>query len=297
MLCSAILHARSAVTYTFSGGRFGDNVLSYCRAKWISYVYDIPLLYVPFEYSDQLMMHRLEIHLSQDLINQFEKVVFYKEVNGHIDPNSNILYVINFFPESKCERNCTRFPYLFDVDWNNRYFKKLLQRMIAPTAQLPSMVLPKDQITVAVHARLGTGFDIYPGQTFVDLVKRAPIKCPPHSFYIKSIKKLATEFPDKKIYVYIFTDHDNPYEVMQAYEKLIDDQRITFACRLEENKHYLNVIEDFFGFTQFDCLIRPDSNFSIVASKIADYKVLIVPGSMTEINGEIIIDPVIEEKK
>ena len=60
LFLAQIINARSAVTYTFSGGRFGDNLLSYSRAKYVASLYGIPLLYIPFPYSDYLMMHNLE---------------------------------------------------------------------------------------------------------------------------------------------------------------------------------------------------------------------------------------------
>ncbi|MFA5306719.1 MAG: hypothetical protein WC365_04680, partial [Candidatus Babeliales bacterium] len=51
----------SAVTYGLSGGRFGDNLLCYVHAKWISYKYHIPLLYFPFEYSSHLVFDEAEL--------------------------------------------------------------------------------------------------------------------------------------------------------------------------------------------------------------------------------------------
>ena len=74
----------SAVTYDFSGGRFGDNLVSYCHAKWISYKYNIPLLYKPFDYSDQLMMDVLEIPYSDDLEKQFENIVNYSKTDEEL---------------------------------------------------------------------------------------------------------------------------------------------------------------------------------------------------------------------
>ncbi|HEV7737800.1 MAG TPA: hypothetical protein VGO47_10580, partial [Chlamydiales bacterium] len=40
-----------AITYEFSGGRFGDNLLAYFHAKWVSYKYNIPFFYKEFPYS------------------------------------------------------------------------------------------------------------------------------------------------------------------------------------------------------------------------------------------------------
>lgn len=62
--------------------------------------------------------------------------------------------------------------------------------------------------------------------------------------------------------------------------------------RKTENNHHSNILEDFFAMMQFDCLIRPESNFSIVASKIADFKVVINPIEFKFENGNPIITKV-----
>lgn len=295
LFVSTLLPARSAVTYTFSGGRFGDNLLAYSRAKYIACLYDIPLLYIPFPYSDHLMMHNHEISLTQEKINQFKKVVNYKDVKGIIDPEADLLYVVPFFPESVYERNCPRNPYLFDVDWDQTQFKKELQRMIQPIKALNLLPLPSDMVTIAVHVRIGTGFDILPWQNYADMTKGQPLKWPPLSFYIEGLQKISALFPDQKIYAYIFTDHDKPCEIKDYFVKAFCNNQIIFDCREVNNKHNANVLEDFFSLTQFDCLIRPDSNFSVMAEKIADYKVLIAPWHASQQDGQVIIDEIVFE--
>lgn len=295
--CSVgVIFGHSAVTYSFSGGRFGDNLLSYCRAKWISYRYDIPLLYVPFKYSDNLVMHAREIHLTQEVADTYKSVVSYAAAET-INPYNQVLYVVPFFPESLCERNCVRFPYLFDVDWEEPGFKRELQAMIRPLNEMRRWEFPHDAITVAVHVRVGTGFDILPGQTLDDMTRTQPLKWPPESFYLQAIARVIELFPHSNLYVYIFTDHDDPVQIMEFFRSIIIDSRVTFDCRKKGNTHFNNVLEDFFAFLQFDCLIRPDSNFSLVASKIADYKILIAPLHATQLGGTIVIDEILEETK
>src|ERR1700742_2068654 len=65
----------SAITWEPNGGRFGDNLLSYSRAKWLSYQYNIPLLYLPFRYSDQLRLHQNENMYSLENVHQFKKTI------------------------------------------------------------------------------------------------------------------------------------------------------------------------------------------------------------------------------
>ncbi len=47
----------SAIAYGLNAKRFGDKLISYCHAKWISYKHNIPLLYRPFTRSDKLILH------------------------------------------------------------------------------------------------------------------------------------------------------------------------------------------------------------------------------------------------
>ena len=48
------------VSYRLSGGRFGDNLLAYMHAKWVSYRYEIPLVYHDFPYAKELMLEEYE---------------------------------------------------------------------------------------------------------------------------------------------------------------------------------------------------------------------------------------------
>lgn len=269
----------SAVTYDFSGGRFGDCLLSYAHAKWIAHSYGIPLLYKPFAYSDQLMMHELEIPYSGDLAAQFKKTVTVTPGTVHtITADSGFLYVIPFFPESIFNREDQIFPYLFTVDWHEKEFKTTLQRMIKPIVAIQSCDIPADRLTVALHVRKGTGWDI-PNYRITPqaLTASHPLRFAPDSFYIKQLQRIAALYPAQKIYVYLFTDHNNPAELARYYEQEVSCDRMQFAFRTQENNEFINVLDDFFALTHFDCLIRADSNFSLMASKLGNYQLVITP--------------------
>lgn len=284
----------SAVTYTFSGGRFGDCLLSYCHAKWIAYKYNIPLLYKPFTYSDQLVMDRAEIHYSAELEEQFQKVVTYSEVDGQIDPQSGYLYVVPFFCESIFNINDPDFPFLFTVDWKDPDFKAVLKRMIAPVIPTKKLPLPSKCICVAVHIRKGTGWDIPVYKiTPEELTASHPLRFAPDSYFIAQLHKMLQLFPDQRIYAYLFTDHNDPAQIAQLYKSALRSDRVVFNYRKSENNEFINVLDDFFALTQFNCLIRPDSNFSIVASKLGDYKVMISPWhGIVQANNTTIIDEI-----
>lgn len=288
-------HARSAVTYNFSGGRFGDSLVSYCHALWISYKFDLTLIYKPFKYSDQLLMHESDILYCPDSINQYTQALHINHALQY-GVQLDTLYVVPFFCESHIEKDDPRCPFLFQVDWKNEGFINELKRRICPHRGFELLNLPHDSITVAVHVRKGTGWDIPQfAPSFEKLTEMHPLKWPPDSYYIEQIKYLMNVFPHQKLFIQLFTDHDKPQEIMEKYRTIINDSRITWKCRNTNNRHDLNVLEDFFALTQFDCLIRNDSNFSIIASKLGNYKVLIAPWESQWEDEKIVITQVMIE--
>lgn len=268
---------RSAVTYTFSGGRFGDCLLSYCHALWIAYVYNLDFLYKPFKYSDQLLMDNTDILYSDATSKNFKQTLHINHALQY-GVQDETLYIVPFFCESHVEHNDPRCPFLFQVNWKDPGFLTELKRRISPKNFLSQPELSKDFITVALHVRKGTGWDIPQfAPNFEKLTEMGPLKWPPDSYYIAQIKKLTEIYATQNFLIYLFTDHDKPLEIIEKYKNAVNDSRIEWKCRQETNRQDLNVLEDFFALTQFDCLIRNDSNFSIIASKLGSYQVMIAP--------------------
>jgi hypothetical protein len=294
--CMPVLPGKSAVTYTFSGGRFGDNLVAYCHAKWISYLYKIPLLYRPFAYSDQLMMHVLEEPFSQERVGNYAKIVNIGQVTSYtIEPDSNTLYIIPYFSDSIIERNYSWFFFYFPTSWNDKGFKQELRKMICPRVPLRVIQPPAQCISVALHVRVGTGFDIrsledYPKQTAEG---NSQLKFPPFSYYHAQLKRVVDMFPEDTIYVYVFTDHTYPQEIVDAFEKELNCSRVCFDYRKNTVNPQAHVLEDFFSMTQFQCLIRPDANFSFVASRISDYELQISPWRCVQVNSEFIMRQIV----
>lgn len=268
--------ARAAVTYDLGYGRFGDKLLCYLHAKWISYRYAIPLLYKPFPYSDQLVLHQCERHFKDSDFHRFEKTIhpsFGMEISFQNDISN--LYVIPYFPEAMWEHTPQNAYYYFPVDWNDQGFKSEIKKLISPLHVQPELRLPTGKITVAVHIRLGGGFDPADGWTHM------PLKLPPIDFYKKQIRHMYELLGHKPLYVHIFTDDRNPIKLMQECQEFTKDLDIQYGCRMEGNAHNSNVIKDFFDMTKFDCLIRAESNFSIVLAKLSDFMIEISPTHFT----------------
>lgn len=289
-----LLNATSAVTYTLSWGRFGDHLVSYCHAKWIAFKYNIPLLVKPFKYYDQLALHDLEKHYCESAARKFKKTITLDNGSlSSIDRNADILYVVPYFPESNFDsyNHNNDFNCHFSVEWQDPAFKNELKKQIAPRHAISRPQLPENSICIAVHVRKGTGYDD------VSILNEAmPLKFPPDSYYIDQIQAIINQFSGKRIYIYIFTDHDNPHEIMTRYATSISDHGtnnvVIFDCRKSDNHHTKNVIEDFFALTHYAYLIRADSNFSIIAAKLTEYTLEICPADFNKKDNIISINKV-----
>ena len=304
------LYPGSAVTYVLrKTSRFGDYIALYSAAKFLSEKYGIQLLYKRFPFSHLLVMDLCEKKYDKGLLNQFKKVFpiqtekdFIKQSNPKRPSLYNICRV-GFGFETVCSYAET-----------NADFCNTLRKMIASIKPLGKFWLPQDRITVAVHVRKGGGYDrplssiqqfdghlnsVEYTQTLVGcrphcayIDQKFPLKFPPDQYYIDQIKKLSEMLGDAPLYVYLFTDDPNPIAILEEYEWIIGKPNILFDCQKEENRHDLNVIEDFFAMTKFDCLIRPQSNFSRGAQLIGKYKIVIHPKKAAWVDGKLIINMV-----
>lgn len=274
------------VTYQFSGGRFGDNLLAYLHAKWVSFKYGIPLAYKPFKYSEFLHLHVLEKNIQTYLIKDLPKNVL-TNTNMRINSQENSLIIVPYFTQVKCERLKNKNWIDLPIDWDEKKFYQTIVELTKPlNPKLADFNIPKNCITVALHVRKGEGFD---GPLLSDAGVRKekvpyadlgnPLKFPPEYFFIEHVKKISEHFANKKIYAYIFTDAKNPSLIAQRFKSAcLQYPNIEFDYRkTTNNSHDTNVLEDFFAMIKFDCLVRPESSFSIAAAKLANYKLEIYP--------------------
>jgi hypothetical protein len=283
----------NAITYSLSGGRFGDNLIAYLHARWLSFKHNTLFIYAPFPYSEHLKLHDETLHV-QNMIGLYKKKwIFRSEKDFSLLPSSTLI-VVPYFPESELELtgNASFWPYQFPVDWRDAKFKQLIRSLISPRNTLATLEMPKEPCTtVAVHVRKGGNID--PAGSDMAL----PLKLPPDSFYIAAIQKMSELCSHQKMYVYIFTDDLDPPKIMNKYkEGLKDLKHIDFDCRMQNNGPGANVLEDFFSIQKFDCLIRPDSNYTIVAEKLKDFRIVIRPKDHHIENGIVYIDSFHVEK-
>jgi len=250
----------SVVTYELNGGRFGDNLSSYCRAVWISYRYNIPLLYKSFKYSEQLSLSNHGVPMNKEVASQFKrKLIIPKHNRYDIVKTSGLLYIVGW--KSKVP-----------VNWRNKDFISLLKKCVTLSSLSSKIEVPYNHISVAVHVR--TGGDYAPDRK---IRSRQPKRFAPYQFYVDQIKRIRSMFEDKDLYVHVFTDDSNPEALIRNFKKSIEDEHIKYGCRQRGNNCHSHVLEDFFAMTKFDCLIRPESLYSIYAERLGNHEVVIYP--------------------
>jgi len=282
------------ITYSFSGGRLGDNILSYLHARWLATKYGTLFIYVPFPYSDQLLLHECDALRIDCVRSFFKKEWVLKNEKDVPNIHGAALIIVPYFPESAIELKTHAMynPFRFNVDWKQPEFKQLIRKLITPRFSITTLEMPKQPwITVAVHVRKGGNFD--PDFTQFDL----PLKVPPDSFYIAALRKMSELLSHRQIYAYIFTDDQDPQKIVQKYQEAVKDLvNIHFDCRKTSNGPWNNVLEDFFSIQKFDCLIRPDSNYTIIAEKLKDFHIVISPEDPRIEKGVVYIDTLHVEK-
>lgn len=284
--------APAAVTYQLKTGRFGDQLLAFSHAVWFSHTLGIPVFYKPFAYSDQLKLHldpallrEGEFHPRQTYVlnSQQDYLKFFKLLSSDT-ALEDALFEVPYYPDS---------TYLYEgrpqaqytiVNWKDPEFLQRLRQCISPLKDLQKPLMPKGRMTVALHYRSGGGYD-KPGwqQIF-------PLKGPPDAYYSEALSMLY-QVVDRPLYVFIFTDDPKPRKVRKKLSTLFTEEKMVFACREGANSHDQNVLEDFFALGEFDCLIRPDSNFSFMAAVLFPFKIIVSPAHhRIDQNKEIVID-------
>lgn len=265
----------------------GRNLYAYIKAKWIAYKYDLPFFYQPFDQSDDLRVDELEEHIPY---------VFKQEISINslkdFDPKSKSVYYIDDSYK--------------DPDWDDAYevgdwhemlqdekFLAHIRRRITPSAPLQQLVIPNDTAKVAVHIKRGSSvkYPLFSEQVFstYDITKKGPslelpfadikqpLRFPPLQFYISQIKSISQQEANRPMYVHIFTDAENPKEILEKVRQGVNLPNITWGIREDENSYLKHIQDDLFALRQFDYLIRPRSSFSQLATLLADYKMIRYP--------------------
>ncbi|HTM06551.1 MAG TPA: hypothetical protein VL201_04885 [Patescibacteria group bacterium] len=307
IFCDNLAH--SFVQYTLSQGRFGDQLLAYAKAQYIANLYHIPLLYTPFKHAELIELHYAQLPYAEYYKNSFLQEIVINRESCINRSDKNFLYTVNLSTKHKDITNLDSIALY--VLQNKKYGQKI-KKMLTPHVPLHIIDWPKDCITVALHVRKPSGYDTsLTSKQFYDINvyknlqptliekkgtmpsdKRYPHKFPPDQYYIDQIHLLATLFPEKKLYVYLFTDYHDPQELVELYKPHIHGDHITLTCHAKEQQQYTRFIDDYYNMSQTDCLIRASSNFSRAAQLIGDHKIVIYPKSTHWYGDAVIVEEV-----
>lgn len=268
----------SAVTYEFNGGRFGDNIITYCKAKWVANKYNIPLLFRNFESADQLMMSELEQRLTKEKKAKFAKIkMILDDEKNTIDPYSNTLYVVHYYYKDKDwpafdgKTDWIQHDVMFKSFKKNSAFVTKLKQMLAPQKETVHIPSNKNNLSIALHVRKGSGPDTE------EVIKDHPLKFPPDTFFIEQVKTIAQENPDKNIDLYLFTDDKNPQKLAQEYSALLNEKRIRIFHRSSSEQNSKALADDLQLMTECDILVRGSSSFSKIAQIIGNHTKIVFP--------------------
>jgi len=297
---------QSAITNDSNKGyRFGDAISIFMRAKWVSHKYKIPLLLKPFRHSEQLAVSdNLECFSTQ---KKYTGTSALARKNYEVNPDAGILYTINFNFRPETMDDIDREMEIDTLIYNTEFIDAL-RKDISPRQKnnnddtykpIQQLDLPNDKITVAVHVRRGGGFD---GPRFSDgssqkprgqyVDKNFPLRFPMDEYYIEQIKELLNMFPDQELYIHIFTDDREPQKIVEKFETILNNPLLSFGCRVEENKHDINVMDDLFGMVACDCIIRSGSTLSMTAQIIGNHRVAIFPTNHHWENTKLVMDDI-----
>lgn len=266
----------SAVVTAGDGGRMGDKLVCHAHAKWVAHHYHLPLLTQPFPYAEAFALSTLYPSLGSSGFKFAHEMHprNHREISEALSTPST-LFIIDFFAETDFESG--HYPYTgtyFYTNWRDRGFLNSLRQDFAPQVALEKPMLDDSDVHVAVHVRLGGGFD---DPTALQTFAPHALKSPQHSFYLKQIQRIAKIFPDQSIQLHLFTDDPDPEALVTMYRDVLNNPRLHFTYRATQNGHDRHVLDDFFAMSAYDCLIHPQSYFSSMASLLGDFAVRITP--------------------
>ncbi len=266
-------------------GRLGDNLVSYCHAKWLARKYGFPFIYSYFPQAEAFKLSELDPSSKSFSSASSRKISKKKQI---FEAQSSTVMIIPYFPENRLEYekipDHRDRPYFF-VDWEDTEFRKEIIECLSPKKDDETAKPPEGYLSIAVHVRKGGTFDN------TREIRCRPLKFPPDAYYIEQIERIARIYKDRPIYVYIFTDDLKPEEITKSFAAAVNNPRIVFAHGpYDPSKKGL--FYDFYSLKNFDCLIRSTSSFSFIGALLGNYKIAIAPTHYVTKDNEVLIDKI-----
>ena len=317
ILYTSLIYADTGITYldhTYWGGRLGDQLIMFVKAKIVSYYTEIPLYIKYFTYADSFAFWNREKHLSDFESKNANPVVLKRLSNfDEIRNAQNQLFITHYYFQLDDWGDAQKkYDSQEIMDWKHLFQnQELLQEIrtsLKPLKETPLLLPPKDINSVAVHVRKTSGgdrpicsnqlYNIYnlnlsqptPTGNYSDI--NYPTKCIPDQYFIDQINYLYERLGRKPLYIFIFTDDENPEQICNLYSRKCNFENVTFHCRTGAQKQALNQVQDLASMAMYDYLIRGGSNFPPAAQLMGNHRLVIYPKSVKWIGKNLIVDKV-----
>ena len=309
LLSSLAVHGappHHAVTFKPETGKhsLGHNIYTYSIAKWLSFKYEAPFFPVPFDYSNLFSIEVYEKFLDDAEKKNYACIVevktedeLLKGLKNTIKPTLFVVdYATTIHYKSSLATNFYRPKKYENIYLYAQHFKRFglaLRNALILKHQVCSFDLPKNEITVALHVKKGFNSSLTSVQYKDELsntVKKEhfshgidcylPLTFLPEQFYFDQLVKLSRFFKHAPLFVWVFTDDQNPKDIVENLIKRVSLPNITFSCvrrDVKEGKEDDFMIEDLYNMSRFDCLIKAESAFPLAAQLMGKHKVIIYP--------------------
>lgn len=268
-----------AITYEYCAGRFGDKLLGYAQARYLSYATSLPFLSRPFPNSEYLTIEYQSLPFAQQA-SQYQSVFhirsaetlteFFRKIGDPATPPT--LFMVDYFPSDTSEWD---WPYTWwtsalVIPWNEEGFAHYLKKSLEPKTLIPDLTV-EGRLNVADHIRFLSG------QDGVDSIISFPLKHPKLDYHERQIRRVYELNGKKPMHVFLFSDTKTPLVFLEQIRSRFKDADILFNIQVLENPDINYVIQDFFAMQKFDVLIATQSNFSMMASRLGDFDMVIFP--------------------
>ncbi len=162
---------RHAISYEYCGGRFGDKILGYSHARYLSYITRIPFLSRSSSNRDYLISDQLMIDYEsfpfQEKSRQYIQVFpikssetlaeFFRMLQDPGTPPT--LFMVDYFPSDISEWDLdSSWTTTLVIPWKEEGFANYLRNSLQPRIPIPDFTM-KGRLNVADHMRDLSGAD------------------------------------------------------------------------------------------------------------------------------------------
>lgn len=270
-----------SITWEWHAGRLGDKLVGVAQARFLSYSTNIRFLYRPHEYSEYMTIEHDALPFDQiaptyqsffhvksaDTLMQFFKMIR--------DPKTPpTLFFVDYFPNDTSEWDwpLTWWTAAIDVPWRDPKFSAYLKEAMKPKFEVPNFRV-EGRLNVADHIRTLSGQDQKGDSDF-----SFPLKHPTLGYHERQIRKVYEWNMRKPMHVFIFSDTKTPLSLLKDMKsRFKDNEDITFNIQILDKPDTKYAIQDFYAMQKFDVLIATQSNFSMMASRLGNFDMVVFP--------------------